>query len=378
MSRFLIGCGGTGGHLSPGIALAETLVARGHQCALLVSTKQIDARLAKKYEHLDFFAMPGAGFSLRPAAFFRFFAGQSRGLSFAHATIRRFLPDVVIGFGGFTTTALTLAARLQANGPHVVLHEANRVPGRAIRLAARFASRVYFPPGVNRRGLSARVVRPCGMPVRRELVRQSPARSRLALGLEPDRRVLLVIGGSQGARPLNEWIAACLPQLALENIQVLCVTGPGKGAAGRVEHPARQGRPVRAVFLPFADDMATVLSAADLAVARAGAGTIAEFIRMQVPAILVPYPEAADNHQAHNARFFEQQGGGFVLDQAFLGDLAREVLEVMGNEWLMRQFRYNLQRLDRDDAAEFIASDLERLLRESPARSLRQSAPATA
>jgi UDP-N-acetylglucosamine--N-acetylmuramyl-(pentapeptide) pyrophosphoryl-undecaprenol N-acetylglucosamine transferase len=368
MSRFLIGCGGTGGHLSPGIALAEMLVARGHQCALLVSTKQIDARLAKKYEHLDFIAMPGAGFSLHPARFARFISGQMRGLSFASQTIRRYLPDVVIGFGGFTTMALATAARLRPGGPRIVLHEANRVPGRAIRMAARFAARVYLPAGVNRRGLSAGVVRHCGMPVRGELVRQSPSRARIALGLEPDRKVLLVCGGSQGARPLNEWIAGALPQLAQAGIQVLCLTGPGKGAAGRVEHPASQGRPVRALFQPFSDEMATVLSAADLAVARAGAGTIAEFIRMQVPAILVPFPEAADNHQVHNARCFEQQGGGFVLEQKFLGDLAPEVLEVMGNEWLLRQFRYNLQRLDRHDAAEFIASDLERLLRETPER----------
>lgn len=376
MSRFLLGCGGTGGHLSPGIALAEVLVARGHQCALLVSTKQIDARLAKKYEHLDFLAMPGAGFSLRPAGFGRFLSGQARGLSFAAATIRKFLPDLVVGFGGFTTMALALAARVRPGGPRVVLHEANRVPGRAIRFAARFASRVYLPPGVNRRGVRPKLLRHCGMPVRRELVRQSTLRARQALGLDPERRVLLVFGGSQGSKPLNDWIAATLPQLALENIQVLCITGPGKGAAGKVEHSSRAGRPVRALFMPFCDDMATVLSASDLAVARAGAGTIAEFIRMQVPAILVPFPEAADNHQLYNARFFEQQGGGFVLDQAFLGDLAREVLEVMGNEWLMRQFRYNLQRLDRDDAAEYIATDLERLVLESPVRDLR--APTTA
>jgi UDP-N-acetylglucosamine--N-acetylmuramyl-(pentapeptide) pyrophosphoryl-undecaprenol N-acetylglucosamine transferase len=377
MSRFLIGCGGTGGHLSPGIALAQVLAARGHQCALLVSTKQIDARLAKKYEHLDFIAMPGAGFSLHPARLARFLSGQVRGLSFASQTIRRFLPDVVIGFGGFTTMALATAARMRPGGPRIVLHEANRVPGRAIRMAARFAARVYLPPGVHRRGLSIGVLRHCGMPVRGELVRQSPARARLALGLEPDRKVLLVCGGSQGAKPLNDWIAAVLPQLAQEGIQVVCLTGPGKGAAGCVEHAGRSGRPVRAQFLPFSDNMATVLSAADLAVARAGAGTIAEFVRMQVPAILVPFPEAADNHQVHNARFFEQQGGGFVLEQSFLGDLAREVLEVMANEWLLRQFRFNLQRLDRDDAAEFIANDLERLLREVLAR-VRTPSAATA
>jgi len=368
MSRFLLGCGGTGGHLTPGIALAEVLVARGHSCALLVSQKQIDARLSQKYDHLDFLPMPGTGFSLSPVRLAKFFSGQVRGLSFAHHAIGRFLPDAIIGFGGFTTMALALAARLRPRGPRVVLHEANRVPGRAVRLAARFAARVYLPPGVKRGGVGALQVRYCGLPVRRELVRQSPSRSRLALGLDPERKTLLVLGGSQGARPLNEWVAPALPGLAREDVQTICLTGPGKGAAGCVEYPSRDGRPVRAQFLPFSDDMSTILSAADLAVARAGAGTIAELIRMQVPAILVPFPEAADNHQEQNARFFEQQGGGFVLAQPFLNDLAREVLEVLSNEWLLRQFRFNLQRLDGDDAAEFIANDLERLLRDQPAR----------
>jgi UDP-N-acetylglucosamine--N-acetylmuramyl-(pentapeptide) pyrophosphoryl-undecaprenol N-acetylglucosamine transferase len=103
-------------------------------------------------------------------------------------------------------------------------------------------------------------------------------------------------------------------------------------------------------------------------VARAGAGTLAELIRLQVPGILVPFPQAADDHQTSNARHFEQQGGGFVVDQAFLGDLTHEVLEVIFNEWLLQQFRHNLHRMNRDDAAEFIATDLERLLRDRPNR----------
>jgi UDP-N-acetylglucosamine--N-acetylmuramyl-(pentapeptide) pyrophosphoryl-undecaprenol N-acetylglucosamine transferase len=132
------------------------------------------------------------------------------------------------------------------------------------------------------------------------------------------------------------------------------------------ELAAGEGRTVRAVFLPFCDDMATLLSTADLVVSRAGAGSIAELTRLRVPAILVPFPHAADNHQVHNARFFEQQGGGFVLEQRFVADLTREVIEVMGNDWLLHQFAHNLQRMDRDDAASFMAADLEQLLR--PAR----------
>ena len=89
---------------------------------------------------------------------------------------------------------------------------------------------------------------------------------------------------------------------------------------------------------------------------------------MHLPGLLVPYPDAADNHQAHNARYFEQQGGGFTVDQSFVSNLTREVVEVLFNDWLLRQFIQNLQRMDRDNAVEFIADDLDRLLRSTGGR----------
>ena len=364
--RFLLACGGTGGHLSPGIALAETLTARGHHCTLLVSSKQIDARLGAKYAGLDFVRMPGTGFSLNPVRFARFVSSQASAIAFSTRLLRRLRPDFVIGFGGFTTAAVAYAAR--ALGVPVALHEANRVPGRAIRFAGAIARRVYLPPGVAPGGLRPSVVRHCGLPVRRELVRIPRARARATLGLRPDAKTLVVLGGSQGARPLNEWVKSSVALLAQADIQVVCVAGPQSGtAAGSVEHPGPEGRAVRAVFMPFCDDMATLLSAADLVVSRSGAGTIAELIRMHVPAILVPFPQAADNHQEFNARFFEQQGGGFVVMQPYLNDLGREVREVLSNDWLLGQFRHNLHRLDRDDPAEIIADDLARELRDTGA-----------
>jgi UDP-N-acetylglucosamine--N-acetylmuramyl-(pentapeptide) pyrophosphoryl-undecaprenol N-acetylglucosamine transferase len=123
--------------------------------------------------------------------------------------------------------------------------------------------------------------------------------------------------------------------------------------------------------------MGTLMSVADLAVSRAGAGTLAELARMHLPAILVPYPQASDDHQTHNARFFEQQGGGFALEQNYLRDLTREATEVISNDWLLEQFRQNLQRMDEEDPASFIVGELEKLLQaRQPAD--RRPAPATA
>jgi UDP-N-acetylglucosamine--N-acetylmuramyl-(pentapeptide) pyrophosphoryl-undecaprenol N-acetylglucosamine transferase len=357
--------------------LAEELLSRGNSCTLLVSRKQVDSRLSRKYGHIEFIRMPGVGFSFRPVQFVRFLGGLIRGMWFAGHIIRKIRPDVVIGFGGFTTAALTFAARLRPHGPIIVLHEANRVPGRAIRIAGPLAKRVYLPAGVRRSALRTSVVRHCSLPVRRELTRVQRTTARRTFGLDPDRRTLLVLGGSQGARPLNQWVEKSVRELARAGIQVICVAGPSASATETKENPAVDGSPVRAVFIPFCDDMGALMSTADLAVSRAGAGTLAELARMQLPAILIPFPQAADDHQTHNARFFEQQGGGFTLDQSYLRDLCREAHEVILNDWLLAQFRQNLQRMDAEDPAAFIAGDLERLLQARTSPSQRPS-PVTA
>ncbi|HYP17457.1 MAG TPA: UDP-N-acetylglucosamine--N-acetylmuramyl-(pentapeptide) pyrophosphoryl-undecaprenol N-acetylglucosamine transferase, partial [Opitutus sp.] len=147
--------------------------------------------------------------------------------------------------------------------------------------------------------------------------------------------------------------------LAAEGVQVCCVTGLDKGRDGVVELHTSSGAPVRAYFVMFCDRVAELLSAADLVVSRAGAGTIAELIRCETPAILVPYPQAADDHQRANAAFFERQGGGLVIEQASLQGLRAEVLEVIFNEELLRKFRGNLQRMDRANSLSFMLDDLE-------------------
>jgi len=360
MSRFLIACGGTGGHLSPGIALAEGLNARGHETTLLISRKKVDARLIEKYPQLHFERIPGAPFTLSPVGFFRCLWEQARAFWFSARLIRAWHPDVIVGFGGFTTAGIIVVASLFRRP--VALHEANWVPGRAIRIFGGLAQRLYLPPGVHVRGVRRAGMRHVGLPVRREIIRQPHAEARARLGLDPAQKVLVILGGSQGASALNTWVRERMQRLAEEGIQVCCVTGLGKGSAEVHEFRADSGQPVKAVFIPFCDDIATLLSAADLVVSRAGAGTIAELIRCATPAILVPFPHAADNHQWANARFFEQQGGGFAVDQNYLADLEREVRDVIFNDWLLRKFRANLQRMDCANSLDLILDDLEKLV----------------
>ena len=141
------------------------------------------------------------------------------------------------------------------------------------------------------------------------------------------------------------------------------MTGLGKGAPETRVLRSRVGDSVKAVFVPFCDRIADLLSAADLVVSRAGAGTLAELIRCEVPAILVPYPFAASDHQRANAAFFERQGGGIVIEEAMVGDLHSEVLDLVFNEWLLRQLRGNLKRMDRVNSLDLMVADLEAMAR---------------
>lgn len=365
MSRFVISCGGTGGHLSPGIALAEALRERGHETLLLISQKKVDARLSEKYPHLRFEPMPGTGFSWRPWRLARCLATQTHALWFCLRRLRATRADAVVGFGGFTCAPAVLAAVIRRLPS--ALHESNRVPGRAVRLLGRLARRVYLPPGVEIDGIRPAATRHVGLPVRREIRRSSQTVARSALGLDPNQRLLVVLGGSQGASSLNDWARSQLPLFAAEGIQVYVVTGLGKGREGAVELTTKAGAGVKAVFVPFSDRMAELMSAADLVVSRAGAGTLAELIRCETPAILVPYPHAADDHQRANAAYFERQGGGIVVAQTRLGELHAEVLDLIFNDWLLRKFRGNLQRMDRANALDLILRDLEAMAAGEPA-----------
>jgi UDP-N-acetylglucosamine--N-acetylmuramyl-(pentapeptide) pyrophosphoryl-undecaprenol N-acetylglucosamine transferase len=382
MKHFLIACGGTGGHLAPGIALAEGLSRRGHRATLLVSRKRIDARLLEKYPQLETVALPGAPFTLRPPGFLRFLWEQARGFFRCRRLVRAVRPAAIVGFGGWTTAAVVLAGAL--HGVPIVLHEANRVPGRAIRLLGRLAWRVYLPPEVALPGVRPEALRFAGLPVRAEMVRRPRAGACAALGLDPACRILVVLGGSQGAASLNAWARQDLADLAAVGIQVCCITGPDRADATPQVHPGQvfpgqQSGPAAVspapVFLPFSDDVAGLLSAADLVVSRAGAGTLAELARCRAPAILLPYPFAADDHQRANAAWFARKDGGLVLDQTRLGELSGLVRGLIFDDIRLRAFQAALARLDRDDAVGQMVGDLESL---DPASPPLPSAPAPA
>lgn len=366
MSRFIIACGGTGGHLAPGIAVAERLIERGHDCCLVVSRKKIDRRLLEDYPEIRFEALAAAPFDLRPDRLLHFFGQTFRGLLESLRLLRSYRAEAVIGFGGFTTAGMGLAAAL--SGRPLLLHEANRPAGRTTRMLARLAKAVYLPEGMSLRGVPLSKTRHAGFPVRREMRRLPQDLARHRLGLDSRGKLLVVLGGSQGARALNDWVRENAARLASEGINVVCLTGMEQGTEGVFEHQSGTGERALIHFMPFCGQMAALLSAADLVVSRAGAGTLAEMTQCATPAILVPYPHAADDHQRFNALFLERCGACVVVEQRELHHLFGEVTGLIFNDWLLNRFRENLRSLAHADAAEKIASDLEDAVRAGSSR----------
>jgi UDP-N-acetylglucosamine--N-acetylmuramyl-(pentapeptide) pyrophosphoryl-undecaprenol N-acetylglucosamine transferase len=305
-----IACGGTGGHLFPGLAVAEQLQKRGCAVALLISPKDVDQEAVKSARSMEIITLPAVALQNRNylsfARSFRQSWCASRKLFKSHP------PHAVLAMGGFTSAPPILAAG--KFGAKTFLHESNTIPGRANRLLARFVNEAFvgFPAAAAR--LRARKVTTTGTPVRPQFKPGDPAPCRAAFRLESNRPTILVMGGSQGASGINDMILSALPLLGNRTSawQWLHLTGPGD--VEKVEQ-AYAARGFKAVVKPFLAEMDMVLGAATIAVSRAGASSLAEIAAVRLPSLLVPYPTAADNHQFYNARAFEATGAARLLEQ---------------------------------------------------------------
>ena len=309
LKRIAIACGGTGGHLFPGLAVGDALVARGCEVTLLVSSREVDQTAVKSAYGMEVESLPVVGLSRnlpRFAASFWSSLGQCRKL------FRENRPDAVLAMGGFTSAPPVIAGKLI--GARIFLHEANAIPGRAVKLLAPLADEVFvqFPAAMPR--VLSIDIRATGLPVRAAMEPIEKADARTALGLADDQPVLLVMGGSQGARSINQALIESLPRLAkaLPDLQFIHLTGTGSVELVRQAYDALG---LSAVVRPFLTEMEYALGAADLALSRSGASSLAEFSAMELPAILIPYPTAVDDHQRLNARSFVDIGAARCFHQ---------------------------------------------------------------
>jgi UDP-N-acetylglucosamine--N-acetylmuramyl-(pentapeptide) pyrophosphoryl-undecaprenol N-acetylglucosamine transferase len=305
-----IACGGTGGHLFPGLAVADQLVRHGCAVTLLISPKDVDQQAVQGVSGMEVVTLPAIG--LKRGGEIAFVRGFIQSYRAATKLFKSRPPQAALAMGGFTSAPPILAAKRA--GARTFLHESNTIPGRANRWLARVVCRAFvgFPTAAGR--LRNRNVTITGTPVRPCFQAREAAGCRAALGLDPARPVLLVMGGSQGARGINELVLQALPLLAsrVPELQWCHLTGPGD--PGKVAR-AYAALKLKAVVHPFFAEMELALGAATAAICRAGASSLAELAAMRVPAVLVPYPAATDNHQFHNARAFEATGAARLLEQ---------------------------------------------------------------
>jgi UDP-N-acetylglucosamine--N-acetylmuramyl-(pentapeptide) pyrophosphoryl-undecaprenol N-acetylglucosamine transferase len=323
-----IACGGTGGHLFPGLAVGEELVSRGCDVMLLVSPKDVDQQAVRAVTNMQIVTLPAVGLVRgNVAGFAKGFRGS---MLEAKRVFAQRPPKAVLAMGGFTSAPPVLAGRKFKAA--TFLHESNTIPGRANRFLAWFVSQAFvgFPSCGPR--LRTKDVLTTGTPVRPQFVRGNPEAARTALGLQPKRETVLVMGGSQGASAINQLVMRCLADLRneLPDAQFLHLTGPRDHE--KVAAAYRQAN-VSAVVRPFLTEMELALSAATVAVSRSGASSLAEFAAMRVPAVLIPFPAATDNHQFHNARAFVEKGAARMLgeERSTPENLTRMIVELMTN-----------------------------------------------
>ena len=325
--RIAIACGGTGGHLFPGLAVASQLMERGCAVTLVISPKDVDQQAVREATGMEILTLPAIG--LKRGGEVAFLRGLSRSYRTASRLFKSRPAEAALAMGGFTSAAPVLAAR--RCGARTFLHESNSIPGRANRWLSWLISQAFvgFPSAAGR--LHTRNVTVTGTPVRPEFQAADAGACRVALGLDPERPVLLVMGGSQGASAINELVVKSLPRIAgrAPELQWCHLAGAVDGA--KVAR-AYSEMGMKAVVHPFFARMELALGAATATVCRAGASSLAEIAAMRVPAVLVPYPTATDNHQFHNARALEASGAARLLEQKSatpdtLADLLWDLIE---------------------------------------------------
>lgn len=303
----LVMAGGTGGHIFPGLAVAEALRARGWRVHWLGVPGSMEERLVPPrgfaFEPVEFGGVRGKGLKTLALLPLRL----ARALAQARRVLQRVQPDVVLGLGGYITVPGGLAARLA--GLPILLHEQNSIAGLSNRWLAKLAERSFsaYPdalPGGEW----------VGNPLRAEFLAQPEPALRFAGRTGPLR--LLVVGGSLGAQALNNVVPRALALIPFEQRPLVTHQGGEKQIDALRSAYAEAG--VQATLTPFIRDTAQAFADADLVIARAGASTVTELAAVGAAAAFVPFPHAVDDHQTHNARFLVDAGAGWLLPQAEL------------------------------------------------------------
>lgn len=363
-----IAAGGTAGHVNPALALADELRDRGHEVHFFGESRRLEGTLVPK-EGFPFHPVHVTGFDRRRpwtlVTALMHLSHEEHRLIDAFGSGELPMPDVAIGFGAYLELPLMRAAAKL--GIPIALHEQNSVPGLANKRTAKSARLIALgqpaAEDVMRScaGRSSEVVF-TGNPVRSSVLEGDRSRGRVALGIPQDATVLLVFGGSLGARHVNERLASLKRELlAIEGLHVVHSTGKNGYDETLQALDLTDAEASRWRVMPYIDDMGDTLAAADLVVSRAGASSVAEIAALAVPSILVPYPLATADHQTTNARLLTDAGAAVKFsDDDIDGDAFRdELLGLLGDVPRRASMREAARGLAQDKAAAMLADLLE-------------------
>ncbi|MEO1690975.1 MAG: undecaprenyldiphospho-muramoylpentapeptide beta-N-acetylglucosaminyltransferase [Cyanobacteria bacterium J06631_6] len=314
-TRLLIAASGTGGHLFPAIALAQQLP--DYEIEWLGTANRMETSLVPDDYPLNTIPVEGLQQKFSPKTL-KIIANFFSSIWQTQKLIKEHQIDAVFTTGGYIAAPAILAARMQ-NKPAIV-HESNYIPGKVTKFLSRWCDAVAVGFAGTGQYLAQTESVYVGTPVRSQFLSPQP----LDLGIADDAVMILVVGGSQGAVAVNKLVREAAPAWFELGAYVVHLTGKNDPEAEDLKHP-------NYIALPFSDNMAGLLQRANLAISRAGAGTITELAFTGTPAVLIPYPFAAEDHQTYNAQEYKDAGAGVVYQQA---ELTAETLQSQVIEWL--------------------------------------------
>lgn len=353
--KIVVSGGGTAGHVNPALALAHTLKAAGHEVLFIGCPDGMEARLATG-SGFEFRGLAAAGFNrAHPLTLFTSSFKIARSALRARKYFKQYKPDAVIGFGGYVALPVGLAAGM-CHVP-LLIHEQNSVPGLANRILAKRGAILALTYETSRKYFDCpkEHIHVIGNPVRDSILTADRQRGRALYAIPDDALFLLVFGGSLGARHLNNAVVALKDDLlALPNLYVVQSTGDKNYddvmAALGEKNP-------RWKVLRYIDEMGDTLAGADMVISRAGSTSLAEIAVIGVPALLVPFPYATDDHQTKNARDWQDANACAMYPDADLDspDFEAVLKELLENADKRKAFARNVAAFGKPDAAEKLA-----------------------
>lgn len=359
--RVIISAGGTGGHLYPAIALANKLgsLDKGSEILFITGKSGLERHLVCDAGYA-INSIEIHGFRRKISADFLKTAYQSqRGYRQAKSIISRFKPHIVVGFGGAVSFPVILAAA-RASIP-TLIHEQNLSPGLTNSILSRYAdvTAVSFEESPEHFG-NAKTIVVTGNPIRSSLFDEPDEDGHKAFGLEPGRRTVLIFGGSQGAMAINTASAGLLPLMRHRaDLNIFHITGENDNKRVTELINGQRKDPDTIVYrtVPYLEQMGRIYRISDLAVSRAGAGTIAELTAFGLPAVLIPYPYAPGAHQARNAGIMRSKGAAVIIENSKLdaGKLFEAIDGTLSDEAGLEDMKIGSRALGRPEAAADLA-----------------------